>query len=71
VVGQEKKGGHRDGEEERGGTSRDDMRGEEKRGGDSTRVGYRKPVPMCYRFQYNRHYPDRNATHISVLLSGA
>jgi len=31
-----------------------------------TRVGYRKPVPMWCRFQYNRYYPDQNATHISV-----
>jgi len=35
------------------------------------RVGYRKPVPMWHRFQYNRCYPDRNATHIPVLPSGA
>jgi len=36
-----------------------------------SRVGYRKPVPMWHRFQYNRYYPDRNATHIPVLPSGA
>jgi len=37
----------------------------------ATRVGDRNPVPIWYRFQYNRYYPDRNATHIPVLLSGA
>jgi len=35
--------------------------------GTGNRCQYGRP----YRFQYNRYYPDRNATHISVLLSGA